>query len=73
MAPFLASNAGGDVLSEQLENTSLEPTLAMADELRPAEKTEQKEEEWVYPYPTDFKLSEHPIDEPREIEVWLKS
>jgi hypothetical protein len=28
-----------------------------------------EEEEWVYPHPTDFTLTEAPIDEPRELKV----
>ena len=27
------------------------------------------EEDWVYPYPTDFVLSDHPIDDVRELKV----
>jgi carbohydrate-binding DOMON domain-containing protein len=27
------------------------------------------EEDWVYPYPTNFVLSEHPIDDVRELKV----
>lgn len=27
------------------------------------------DEEWVYPHPTDFKLTEAPIDEPRALKV----
>ncbi|THY00783.1 FAD/NAD(P)-binding domain-containing protein [Aureobasidium pullulans] len=27
------------------------------------------EDDWVYPYPTDFKLSEHPIDDIRKLKV----
>ena len=30
---------------------------------------DDQEKEWVYPYPTDFKLSERPIDEVRELNV----
>lgn len=26
-------------------------------------------DEWVYPHPTDFKISEHPIDEVRSLKV----
>lgn len=29
------------------------------------------EDDWVYPYPTDFKLSEHPIDDIRKLKVDL--
>ena len=28
-----------------------------------------EEEEWVYPHPTDFKLTDAPIDEVRELKV----
>ena len=28
-----------------------------------------EDDEWVYPHPTDFKLSEKPIDEVRELNV----
>jgi hypothetical protein len=27
------------------------------------------EEDWVYPYPTDFVLGNHPIDDVRELKV----
>lgn len=27
------------------------------------------EEDWVYPYPTDFVLGDHPIDDVRELKV----
>ncbi|CAD0082227.1 unnamed protein product [Aureobasidium vineae] len=27
------------------------------------------QEDWVYPYPTDFKIHEHPLDEIRELKV----
>jgi hypothetical protein len=27
------------------------------------------EEDWVYPYPTDFVLGDHPIDDIRELKV----
>ena len=27
------------------------------------------EEDWVYPFPTDFKIHEHPLDEIRELKV----
>lgn len=28
-----------------------------------------EEEEWIYPHPTDFKLTDAPIDEVREVKV----
>ena len=31
--------------------------------------TPSSQEEWVYPHPTDFKLTEKPIDEVRELKV----
>lgn len=31
------------------------------------------EEDWVYPYPTDFVLGEHPIDDIRELRVCTTS
>ena len=30
-------------------------------------------DDWVYPYPTDFKIHEHPIDEVRELKVMESS
>lgn len=27
------------------------------------------QDDWVYPYPTDFKIHEHPLDEIRELKV----
>lgn len=75
MAPFLADNATGgesvDVLSEELGTSTLEPTQTLADSMKPTPQTQQTEteDEWVYPYPTNFKLSEKPIDEHRDLEV----
>lgn len=48
--------------------STLEPTQDLADSLHPASQTENQDE-WIYPYPTDFKLTEKPIDEHRELEV----
>ena len=31
--------------------------------------TNDQNEDWVYPHPTDFKLTEAPIDEVRELKV----
>lgn len=41
------------------------------DELAEAVETNKdvSEENWVYPYPTDFVLGEHPIDDVRELKV----
>lgn len=62
-----------DVLNEKMAETSFEPIQQLANELLtppgPNNESEQKEDEWVYPYPTDFKLTEKPIDEYRELEV----
>lgn len=35
----------------------------------PATAVEDEEEEWVYPFPTDFKLTEQPIDVARPLKV----
>lgn len=73
MAPFM-SNGQPDMNGDaEATTTSLEPVLEAADHIKPpptVKASDQKdEEEWVYPYPTSFKLSEHPIDAPREISV----
>ena len=34
-----------------------------------ASSTDNVDDEWIYPHPTDFKLTEQPIDEVRELKV----
>lgn len=40
--------------------TDKSPTLIEVD---------SSQDDWVYPYPTDFKIHEHPLDEIRELKV----
>lgn len=40
--------------------TEKSPTLIEVD---------ASQDDWVYPYPTDFKIHEHPLDEIRELKV----
>lgn len=70
MAPYLSNSSPEEPVD--LLNETLEPEQALADSLKPVPEAEQKGEEWVYPYPTDFKISEHPIDEYRDLEVSLR-
>lgn len=43
---------------------------APVDDPRPlAVDGKNETEDWEYPYPTDFKLSEHPVDEIRPLKV----
>ena len=75
MAPFLAENSTGEAPVDSLaggsEGATFEPVQDLADSMKPVPESvsEETEEEWVYPYPTDFKLTEEPIDEYRDLEV----
>lgn len=76
MAPFLVDETVGSTsadvaLEDQLNVNILEPTQVLADSLKPAPANVETKDEWVYPYPTDFKLSEKPIDEHRDLKVRL--
>lgn len=42
--------------------------LVAQDDLPPAESL-KNDDDWVYPYPTDFKIQERPIDEVRSLKV----
>jgi hypothetical protein len=42
--------------------------LVAEDDLPPTESL-KSDDDWVYPFPTDFKIQEHPIDEVRPLKV----
>lgn len=42
--------------------------MASVDDTR-AGAEDVQDEDWDYPFPTDFKISEHPIDEVRPLKV----
>lgn len=44
--------------------------LVAQDDLPPAESL-KNDDDWVYPYPTDFQIQEHPIDEIRSLKVGI--
>lgn len=45
--------------------------MAPVDDARPGAEEGVQDEDWDYPFPTDFKISEHPIDEVRPLKVGL--
>ena len=49
-----------DVLITELERDSTNSS---------SPTTEEHDNDWIYPHPTDFKLTEKPIDELRELKV----
>jgi hypothetical protein len=42
--------------------------LVAEDDLPPTDSL-KSDDDWVYPFPTDFKIQEHPIDEIRPLKV----
>jgi hypothetical protein len=44
--------------------------LAAEDDL-PSTDSLKSDDDWVYPFPTDFKIQEHPIDEIRPLKVGI--
>ena len=44
--------------------------LVAEDDLPPTDSL-KSDDDWVYPFPTDFKIQEHPIDEIRPLKVCL--
>jgi hypothetical protein len=42
--------------------------LVAEDDL-PHTESMKSDDDWVYPFPTDFKIQEHPIDEIRPLKV----
>ena len=69
MAPFLAEPSTNNGTDGILETATFVPQQDLADSLVPDPASQSTAGEWVYPYPTDFKLTEKPIDEYRELEV----
>jgi hypothetical protein len=45
--------------------------LVAAEDL-PSTESLKNDEDWVYPYPTDFKIQEKPIDEIRQLKVCFR-
>jgi len=41
----------------------------LVEKAPPLIELDTSQDDWVYPYPTDFKIHEHPIDEIRELKV----
>ena len=44
--------------------------LVAADDL-PSTESLKNDDDWVYPWPTDFKIQEKPIDDVRQLKVYL--
>jgi hypothetical protein len=44
--------------------------LVAEDDLPPKDSL-KSDDDWVYPFPTDFKIQEHPIDEIRPLKVGI--
>ena len=45
--------------------------LVAADDLPPSESL-KNDDDWAYPFPTDFKIQEKPIDEIRQLKVGFR-
>jgi hypothetical protein len=45
--------------------------LVAEDDLPPPTDALKSDDDWVYPFPTDFKIQEHPIDEIRPLKVGI--
>ena len=58
-------NGGGDEKKPAIVEV-LAPT---DDNTLPGAEEVEDDEEWGYPYPTDFKISERPIDDIRHLKV----
>ena len=72
MASFQLDDIGAPALTDPTDLK--EPTVVIeAADSSASSSTDKKgpsTEDWVYPHPTDFKISEHPIDEVRKLRVW---
>jgi hypothetical protein len=55
---------------ENVEASGATIDLVAADDLPPAESL-KNDDDWVYPYPTDFKIQEKSIDDIRQLKVNL--
>lgn len=53
---------------ENVEASGTTIDLVAAEDLPPAESL-KNDDDWVYPFPTDFKIQEKPIDEVRQLKV----
>jgi hypothetical protein len=57
---------GGKVVSDVNEKPSVIKLQALPEQ-------NGTRNDWQYPYPTDFKIHEHPIDEIRELKVRMQN
>jgi hypothetical protein len=53
---------------ENVEASGATIDLVAAEDLPPAESL-KSDDDWIYPFPTDFKIQEKPIDEVRQLKV----
>lgn len=60
-----ANGTNGDLDGKK---PALVEVMAPVDGTRPR-AADVQDEDWDYPFPTDFKISEHPIDEVRPLKV----
>ena len=55
---------------ENVEASGATIDLVAAEDLPTAESL-KSDDDWIYPFPTDFKIQEKPIDEVRQLKVAL--
>jgi hypothetical protein len=69
VATFTAESVENGIPQMEIESDGTWDSNTSNTSLLEEEEEEEEEEEWVYPHPTDFKLTDTPIDEVRELKV----
>ncbi|KAI5194210.1 FAD/NAD(P)-binding domain-containing protein [Aureobasidium subglaciale] len=71
MAPIAAIRGNGvaELGDTKSPSITVVETIQDSPQNTNAAANDISEEDWTYPYPTDFKLDEHPIDDVRELKV----
>lgn len=71
MAAVAAVRGNGiaDVVDPKAPSVNIVETVQDAPTNTGLPSKDVSEADWVYPYPTNFKLGEHPIDDIRELKV----
>jgi len=64
-------NGIGDLVDPKAPSVEVVETIQDSTKNTDPAGRHVSEDDWVYPYPTDFKLSEHPIDDIRKLKVDL--
>ncbi|THX19357.1 FAD/NAD(P)-binding domain-containing protein [Aureobasidium pullulans] len=62
-------NGIGDLVDPKAPSVEVVETIQDSTKNTDPAGRHVSEDDWVYPYPTDFKLSEHPIDDIRKLKV----